>query len=632
MRERVQATVTSLLGLLGLDADPVRSRDHILLSLILDKAWSEGRSLDLGTLILEIQKPPVERVGVLDLEAFYPARERFSLAMTINNVLAAPGFEAWLAGDPLDVNALLYTPEGRPRHAIFSIAHLNDAERMFFVSTLLNQVVSWMRAQPGTTSLRALLYMDEIAGYLPPVANPPSKAPLMTLLKQARAFGLGVVLATQNPKDIDYKAMSNMGTWFVGRLQTDRDQERVLDGLEGAASGAGATFDRHQMQAALAGLGKRVFLMYDVHEDAPEVFHTRWALSYLPGPLTRDQIKRLSAGAPDSAAAGRATAVAAEGLAVRPRPVLPPEVREFFVPVRAAAPAGATLSYEPALTGFADVVFADKQLEHDFKRAVAFQTPIEDSPTPVDWDNAGALEVDADSLATEPYGAADYTPLPIPAAKARTYAIWSRSFIQWLYTTQRLPLLRSPALKEVSRPEESERDFRVRLELAAREERDRLVEGLRDKFATKTRTIEERIRRAEAVVDREREQARDQQLQSVVSIGTTVLGALFGRKVASRSNLTRAGTAMRSVSRAGRQAGDVRRAQDSLESYREQLAELETQLEEESRLIGDRINPRTNAFETVEVKPKKTNITVQLVGLTWLPYWTDSRQNRRAAW
>jgi len=247
LRERIQATVISLLGLLGLDADPVRSREHILLSLIFDRAWQEGRELDLAKLIMEIQNPPVKRVGVLDLDAFYPAKDRFELAMTMNNVLASPGFEAWLTGEPLNLERMLYTDGGKPRHAIFSIAHLGDAERMFFVSTLLNQTVSWMRRQSGTTSLRALLYMDEIAGYLPPVANPPSKGPMMTLLKQARAFGLGVVLSTQNPKDIDYKAMSNMGTWFVGRLQTDRDQDRVLDGLAGAVAGTGGEFDPQGM-------------------------------------------------------------------------------------------------------------------------------------------------------------------------------------------------------------------------------------------------------------------------------------------------------------------------------------------------------------------------------------------------
>jgi len=293
-RERVATTATSLLALVGVDADPVQSREHILLSTILDNAWRQGLDLDLAGIIQQIQDPPVQRIGVFDLESFFPSKKRFGLAMTLNNLLASPGFSAWLEGEPLDIGRLLWTPAGKPRVAIISIAHLSDAERMFFVSLLLTQVVGWMRTQSGTTSLRALLYMDEIFGFFPPVANPPSKQPLLTLLKQARAYGLGVLLATQNPVDLDYKGLGNTGTWLLGRLQTDRDKQRVLEGLEGASGGA--RFDRAAMERTLAGLGNRVFLMHNVHEDAPVVFESRWAMSYLRGPLTRVQIKELMAG------------------------------------------------------------------------------------------------------------------------------------------------------------------------------------------------------------------------------------------------------------------------------------------------------------------------------------------------
>ena len=291
LRERIGTTVTSLLGLVGVEADPIKSREHILLSTILDHTWKAGQDLDLATLIQQIQTPPVAKIGVLDLDSFYPLKERFALAMQLNNLLAAPGFSAWLEGDALDVGQMLHSPGGKPRLAIFSIAHLNDAERMFFVTLLLSQTLGWVRAQSGTTSLRAILYMDEIFGYFPPVANPPSKQPLLTLLKQARAFGLGVVLATQNPVDLDYKGLANTGTWFIGRLQTERDKARVLEGLEGAAASSGKKFDKQGMEQLLAGLGNRVFLMNNVHEDAPEIFQTRWTLSYLRGPLTRTQIK-----------------------------------------------------------------------------------------------------------------------------------------------------------------------------------------------------------------------------------------------------------------------------------------------------------------------------------------------------
>jgi len=287
------STATSLLGLLGKDVDPIKSREHILISTILDIAWRQGQDLDLAALINQIQNPPVNKIGVMDLDSFFPARDRFELALALNNLLAAPGFSAWMEGEALDIGQILYGPGGKPRMAIFSIAHLSDSERMFFVSLLLNQVLAWMRQQPGTTSLRAMLYMDEIFGYFPPVSNPPSKQPLLTLLKQARAYGLGILLATQNPVDLDYKGLSNTGTWLIGRLQTERDKSRLLEGLEGAAAAQSTKFDRQAMEEILAGLGNRIFLMNNVHEDNPVIFESRWAMSYLRGPLTRTQIKVL---------------------------------------------------------------------------------------------------------------------------------------------------------------------------------------------------------------------------------------------------------------------------------------------------------------------------------------------------
>jgi len=294
LAERARSAASSLLGLTGSTADPVQSREGILLTAILVSAWKEGRGMSLEAVIESIQRPPFDKVGVLDIETFYPAKERFALVMGLNNILASPAFASWRQGPPLEIPSLLYTPDGKPRLSIFSIAHLDDSERMFFVSLLLNEVLAWTRSQTGTTSLRAILYMDEIFGYLPPTANPPSKRPMLTLLKQARAFGLGVVLATQNPVDLDYKALSNAGTWFIGRLQTERDKARVLDGLQGAS--AGGSFNRAEMESLLAGLGKRVFLMKNVHEEVPVVFETRWVMSYLCGPLSRDRIRVLMDG------------------------------------------------------------------------------------------------------------------------------------------------------------------------------------------------------------------------------------------------------------------------------------------------------------------------------------------------
>ncbi|MEO7997110.1 MAG: DUF87 domain-containing protein, partial [Gemmatimonadaceae bacterium] len=292
-RDRVDATATSVLALLGVEGDPMSSREHILLANLLSNVWSEGKDLDLAGLIGAIQTPPFTTIGVMPLDSVFPPKDRLALAMKLNNLLAAPGFQVWMQGEALSTANLLYSETGKPRCSVVSIAHLNDEERMFFVTMLLADILAWIRTQPGTGSLRAILYIDELFGYMPPVANPSSKILLLTLLKQARAFGLGVVLSTQNPVDLDYKGLSNTGTWFIGRMQTERDKARVMEGLEGASNGA--AFDRGAMEATIAGLGKRVFLMHSVHENAPVTFETRWTLSYLAGPMTREQIKTVTA-------------------------------------------------------------------------------------------------------------------------------------------------------------------------------------------------------------------------------------------------------------------------------------------------------------------------------------------------
>ncbi|MCI0427282.1 MAG: ATP-binding protein, partial [Nitrospiraceae bacterium] len=396
LRERISTTVTSLLGFIGIEADPIKSREHILLSTILDHTWKAGRGLDLAIMIQQIQTPPVAKIGVLDLDSFYPSKERFTLAMQLNNLLAAPGFSAWLEGEALDVDQMLHSPGGKPRLAILSIAHLNDAERMFFVTLLLSQMLGWVRAQSGTTSLRAILYMDEIFGYFPPVANPPSKQPLLTLLKQARAFGLGVVLATQNPVDLDYKGLANTGTWFIGRLQTERDKARVLEGLEGASASSGKQFDKQGMEQLLAGLDNRVFLMNNVHEDAPEVFQTRWTLSYLRGPLTRTQIKMLMEPVRGKASGARSegknrpasTPATSQLTPHASRPMLPPDVPQQFIPIRGVQPSGSTLIYQPMLLAASQVRVVDGKTGIDMTQDVTVLAPISDGAVAVDWDHA----------------------------------------------------------------------------------------------------------------------------------------------------------------------------------------------------------------------------------------------------
>ena len=652
MAERVTTTATSLLTLAGNDAEPVRSREHILLSTILHKAWGAGRGLDLAGLIQQIQQPPVQRVGVLELESFFPAGDRFRLATDFNNLLAAPGFEAWMEGEPLNVDRLLYTAEGKPRVSVISIAHLGDRERMFFLSLLLNELLGWMRSQPGTTSLRALFYMDEIFGFFPPVANPPSKTPLLTLLKQGRAFGLGCLLATQNPVDLDYKGLSNAGTWWLGRLQTERDKARVIEGLESAVTSAGGRFDRAYFDQALSGLSTRVFVMNNVHEDGPVVMESRWAMSYLRGPLTRDQIKQVMAPAkenaipvpqPPASAADPASepgrpATFAPAAAPRPgatggeRPMLPPDIQQFFVPAATSKPASAGLAYVPMAVGVATVGFSDAKSGVSHARTLTVLAAIDARLGSVAWGDGAAIDIPAKDLGSDPEGAARFEALPPAAARAKTYDEWMKSLKSWLGQSQALELLKSSQTGVVSSPGESERDFRIRLQTLTREQRDQAVAKLRKKYAARVTALDEKIRRAQQTVERESEQATQQKLQTGLSIGATVLGALFGRKTLSTSTLGRATTAARGVGRTMKESQDIDRAKETLAASQQQKSDLEADIQAEVGALGGAMDPLTETLTPFVLKPKRTDVSVQLVALAWAPVWEDDRGGRTPAY
>jgi len=635
-QERISSTVTSLLGLLNIQADPIQSREHILVSSILAQMWQNGQDLDLAALIASVQNPPIPKIGVLDVETFYPSKDRFGLVMALNNLLASPGFSTWMDGVPLDIKQILYTEHGKPRVAVFSIAHLSDSERMFFVSMLLNQVLGWMRTLPGTTSLRALLYMDEIFGYFPPTANPPSKKPLLTLLKQARAFGVGVVLATQNPVDLDYKGLSNAGTWFIGRLQTERDKARVMEGLEGAAASAGSGFDRQRMNQLLAGLGSRVFLMNNTHDNEPVVFSTRWCMSYLRGPLTRTQIKDLmdpykaKTGAQPASAALAPTVVASAAIGVSQtetsfgaQPTLAADVPQFFIPLRGNP---ADVVYKPTLIGGARVRFSDARRKVDDSREIVALTPVYNQVIPVNWEDAQEVDFALNELEKVPVAGLAFESLPSAASSARSYAGWSRDFSSWLFGNQSLELFRSSGLGEISSPGEDERDFRVRMAQSAREQRDLQVDALRKKYASRINTLQERIRKAEQSVQREADQASQAKVQTALSFGATLLGAFTGRKVASATNLNKAASALKGVGRSVQQQSDVARAKETVEAYKKQLEELNAEFEREADALASRIDPATETLEIVILKPKKADIEIRLVALAWAPYRISNGQ------
>ncbi len=606
----ISTTVTGLLGLIGIDADPIKSRDHILISNIFYHFWQNGQNLDLASLISAIQTPPFDRVGAFAVDSFYPAKERFELAIALNNLLAAPGFSTWLSGEALDIGTLLYGKNGKPRISIFYIAHLSDSERMFFVTLLLNQIVSWMRSQPGTTSLRALLYMDEVAGYLPPVAAPPSKKPIMIMLKQARAFGVGVMLATQNPVDLDYKALSNTGTWFIGRLQTQQDIEKVVEGLRSSAGDLDPSLSK-----SIASLGKRVFLMKNIHEKEPVIFQTRWALSYLRGPLTLAQIKQLSKNAANPASvksSGPSSIPSGKQL----RPAIPPQIKEYFAPVRGHKIAQATLLYRPVVLGIADVHFGA-----DASQRYSQWTPIVDGAVAVDWDQARDTALSDGDLEKTPAEGASFDHLPAAAVKPDSIKLWTAAYADKLFRTAQIESYKSTSLKLSSNPGESERDFRIRISQMAREKRDAAVDDLRKRYASKTAALQDRIMRAEQKLAKEKSDFRSQSVQTAVTVGTTLLGALFGRKTISATTLNRAGSAMRSGMRSAKERGDINNAEESLEVLQQRLTDLQTELDQEIALIDQQTDPMQQRLEVSAMRPKKSDIDVRFTALLWLPFW-----------
>jgi len=657
IRERISGTVMALLGLLDIEADPIRSREAILLSSIFEHFWSQNQDLDLTKLIMSIQNPPVRQLGVFDVDTFYPEKERFELAMAFNNLMAAPTFQAWLEGEPLDIDRLLYTEDGKARHSVFYIAHLSDSERMFFVTLLLENVLTWMRRQAGTTSLRALLYFDEVFGFFPPTAEPPSKRPLLTMLKQARAFGLGVVLVTQNPVDLDYKGLTNAGTWFIGKLQAERDKDRLLQGLKGAIAEAGGDGGETDYDELISQLDSRVFLMHNVHADQPVVFHTRWAMSYLRGPLTKPQVKKLMEGRSGEVAVGKPTKprpkktpapvseepapdtplAAPEGFSPT-LPALASDVSQVFVPIELGEQeairevsqdtedgievTGVRLVYEPAVMGAAEVRFVDRKRDIDEQVKKILVNTVPGSLGGVDWEEAEALPVDFRDLRQDPerVGADQgpfYAPLPEQANTASKLKSIGKDMSDWLYYNSRLPIAVHPELTIAQDPGEAERAFKIRLKQAARERRDAEVDALEDKYADQLDRLEDKLRKKEHELasDEADHQARKQ--EELLGAGETVLGMFMGRRrslstVASKRRMTRKAKL------------ELEETMDELADVQEDIAELEAELKEATDEIIQRWEHAEDDLTTQELKPRRTDVDVQMIAVAWLPSWSIS--------
>ncbi len=645
LREQIAGTVSALLGLAGIEADPVRSREHILLSTIFENSWKLGQDLDLAAVIQAIQNPPVRKVGVFDVDTFFPPKDRFELAMALNNIAASPSFSNWLTGQPLNVADLLHNESGKPRMSIFYIAHLTEDERMFFVTLLLEEILSWMRSQPGTTSLRALLYFDEVFGFFPPVSNPPSKRPLLTLLKQARAFGLGVVLATQNPVDVDYKGLTNAGTWFIGRLQAKRDKERLLEGLEQAVAESGQALNRSEMDALISSLESRQFYLHNVHENQPVLMTTRWAMSYLRGPLTRDQIrilmkpvkKKLAAAPQEEEMEGKPIATGQEEAIGQPEegktapPALSPEIRQIFgaisispqkarqqVEEKAARTIGETpsVTYKPYLFARAEVRFADIRRNVDAAETVQLLLPAPQSHLAAVWEEAVSLREAERFFADNPETEGEFQPLPANLNDLKDLKLLEKALSEYLYRKKTFSVWHNPDLKVYSEHGETLREFKIRVKQLAREERDEAVDKLSEKYQRSMDRIEERMRREERQLAKYEAKVKALSTEQWASIGESALGFLLGRR------------STRVVSSALRKRRQVELAKGAVEESQAELADLESdlkqlkqELEEKAQDIQERWDTVAEKIEAVAIHPRRRDVSVQEMAIAWVPFW-----------
>jgi len=637
LRERISSTVTALLGLVGLkDIDPVRSREHILLANIFESAWSQGADLDLEKLILQVQDPPFAKLGVFTMAKFYPEKDRFELAMLLNNFLAAPAFQTWLEGQALDIASILYTPEGKPRHSVFYLAHLADAERMFFVTLLYSAIETWMRTQSGSSGLRALVYFDEIVGFLPPVSNPPSKPIILRLLKQARAFGIGLVLATQNPIDLDYKALSNAGTWMIGKLQTDQDKQRLLDGLEGVSSG----LNRSYFDKTISELGKRVFLLHNVHEKAPVVFSTRWAMNYLPGPITRNKLSALNAlvgadktpqrAAQRSPSGGNATKVgtSSKGFGTATQPVLASSVEVYYLPINrgpseALADAQIQLSekvstpqyfYKPELIGQARVYYADRKYKVDHEEVYSARIEKLKKRGLVRWEDYLVSSVNLNTLLNQALSNARFGELNPPLDDETSIKDMSEDFVDWIYRTRHLKLQFNEVLKLYSEPSETTAAFRERCSKAAREALDDVNDKIKAKYDKKMDSLKLKLKREKLELDKDQKELSQRRLEEAGKGLENVLKLLGSRKTSLSTSLTK----RRMTTQA---KADVEESEQMITMYEKQLAEIENDFKAELEEAKTKMAESVNNIKEVSIAPLKKNIFIELFGVVWMPYY-----------
>jgi len=621
LQDEIEGMVTSLLGLVGVAADPLSSREHVLLSNLIESAWRAGRDLDLGALIGEIQSPPFRKLGVFEIDVFFPPADRTSLAMKLNALIAAPAFAAWGEGAPLDPQSLLFTPEGKPRAAVVYLAHLSDEERMFVTTLVFSKLVTWMRGQSGTSDLRALAYMDEVAGYVPPTATPPAKKPILTIFKQGRAFGLGLVLSTQNPVDLDYKAMANAGTWLVGRLQTENDKARVLEGLRSATGGA----DIDALDASIGALQKRQFMLVSAKGGQPRIFGTRWAMSFLRGPLTKEEVERLMSTARRPIADSAVTEPATAPLAADETSIAPAAADGVSVSyLDPAAPWAAQVGATTGATSLRAFVATRVSLRYDDTAAgideaqefEALYGPLDagfdlDAETIVDFD-------DRDFRPEAPAGAA----YVLPAASvgdARFFTQAAKDVQARLVSNCALEIFRNRSLKLTSRPGETEEAFLARCDEAGQVRADEETVKLTKRLEAKKDRVENALALARRRVEELDTQTKSRQANELITGAGAVLGALFGGKRSTRSITNAVGSV---ASKRGQSAtASARRdtAQAKVHQTADDLAELEQEILDEVTAIDEKWKAVAQEVEPVAIRLEATDVRVTDIRLVWVP-------------
>ncbi|NPA73128.1 MAG: DUF87 domain-containing protein [Epsilonproteobacteria bacterium] len=604
----INTTVSSLLALIGVDADPISSKEHLLLSNIFYHFWSKGISLNMEELIGYIATPPFKKIGMLQLQTFYPQKDRMKLAMALNGLISSISFSTWIKGEPLDIQNMLYDENGKAKIAIFSISHLNDNERMFFVTLLLNAFISWMRRQRGSSTLKAILYMDEIFGFFPPLGNPPSKEPMLLMLKQARAFGVGVVLSTQNPVDIDYKGLSNIGTWFVGKLQTKQDISKVIDGIASKSD-----MDKKELSEKISTLKGRHFYLKDVHEDETKEFYTRWVLSYLKGPMTKDDIKLLMSKQKMSLKKEEAPKQK-EKKATQKRsikPMINENIKECYniTDINSKEP------FYPYLYAESKVRFYNQKRGIDEEEKNCLKFELDESVDEVCWRDA--IEEEAENIVNSAGENVSYNPLPDIITQAKSLKEFEKKLKNYLYHEKKIELFVCKDLKIESSPHQKKRDFLVDIQNILKEKQDEEIEKLKKKYQSKNDKLEDKLKKLEMKLEKEKSDVSAKTTDTIINVGLTILGALFGSKKLSSTTIRRGASSIKKGGEILKEKNDVKNVESLMEEVRSEAENLEAELAKEIEKIKERYSVDNYEIDTISIKPRRSDIGVDKMCLLW---------------